>query len=113
MKTAIVPINFIEDLEAIMSRDKCNAVGIEQMSITYTQPADTNCSADEIQHLTVTTDSACCSTEDDPEAFYFNLTIPEGEHWSVYDEDNLKAVIEDFKKRLYLTTKHYDTKGED
>lgn len=35
------------------------------------------------------------------QGFYFNITIPEGEHWSVDDGDSLKAPIEDFKERLY------------
>jgi hypothetical protein len=33
--------------------------------------------------------------------FYFDITIPEGEHWSVDNGDSLKALIEDFKSRLY------------
>lgn len=106
MKTVVLPINFYDDLDTIMTRDKCNAIGIEKVSITYTQCADTNCSADEVQHLTITTDMPCCATEEEPEAFYFNLTIPEGEHWSVDDVDSLKALIEDFKKRLYMKTEY-------
>lgn len=112
MKKIVLPINYPDDLEAIMAREKCNAIGIEQVSITYTQPADTNSPSDEVQHLTITTDMPCAATEDEPEAFYFNITIPDGEHWSIDDGNSLKALIEDFKKRLYLKTE-YDTERKD
>ncbi len=87
MKTIILPINFHDDLETIMTRDKCNAIGIDKMSITYTQPADTCSSSDETQYLTIATDMPCSVSEDDPEGFFYNITIPEGEHWSIDDGD--------------------------
>ena len=37
------------------------------------------------------------------EGCYFDITIPEGRHWSVSDGSYLKALIDDFKKRLYQT----------
>lgn len=106
MKTVVFPINFADDLENIMAEENVNAVGIEKMSITYTQPADTCSSSDDIQNLTITTQCAeACGVEEaqKKEGFYFDITIPEG-HWSVDDGDSLKALIEDFKKRLYLTS---------
>lgn len=104
MKTKVSPVNYIEDLEKIMSEEKCNAVGIDSMSITYTQPADTCSSSDEIQTITITTQygDACGIEEaEKKEGFYFDITIPEGQHWSVDDGESLKALIDDFKKRLY------------
>ena len=105
MKTKIFPLNFTDDLEKIMMDENVNAVGIEQMSITYTQPADTCSSSDDIQMLTITTQSAdSCGIKEaqKKEGFYFDISIPEG-HWSVEDGDSLKALIDDFKKRLYIT----------
>jgi hypothetical protein len=104
MKTKVTPVNYIEDLEKIMQDEKCDAVGIDKMSITYIQPADTCCSSDEIQTITITTQCGdCCGIKEaeKQEGCYFDITIPEGQHWSVEDGDSLKALIEDFKKRLY------------
>lgn len=104
MKTKVTPVNYIEDLEKIMQEEKVNAVGVEQMSITYIQPADTCSSSDEIQTLTITTqcgESCGIKEAEKQEGCYFNITIPEGQHWSVDDGDSLKALIDDFKKRLY------------
>ena len=107
MKTKVTPVNYIDDLEKIMQDEKCDAIGIDQMSITYTQPADTCSSSDEVQTITITTQcGASCGIEEaeKQEGFYFDITIPQGQHWSVEDGDSLKALIEDFKKRLYMTT---------
>ncbi len=90
----------MEDLERYGRENKCCAVGIDEMSITYVQPADTNSSSDEVQSIKITSRLACCCTEEEPEAFYFDIEIPEG-HWSVEDGEELKALIDDFKTRLY------------
>ena len=85
--------------------EKCNAIGIDEMSITYIQPADTCSSSDEIQTITITTQCGeSCDMEEAEKlkGFYFDITISEG-HWSVNDGDSLKALIDDFKKRLYMT----------
>ncbi len=37
----VIPANFIENLEKKAMDEKCDVIGIEEMSITYTQPADT------------------------------------------------------------------------
>lgn len=105
MKTKVSPVNYTDDLEEIMQEEKCDVVGIEQMSITYIQPADTCSSSDEVQTITITTQcGAACGIEEaeKQEGFYFDISIPEG-HWSVDDGDSLKALIDDFKKRLYMT----------
>lgn len=103
MNTKVTPVNYIGDLEEINRNENVNAVGIEKMSITYTQPADTCSDSDEIQSITITTQCGdCCGIKEaeKKEGCYFNISIPEG-HWSVDDGDSLKALIEDFKKRLY------------
>lgn len=104
MKTKVTPVNYIDDLEKISIDEKVSAIGIERMSITYTQPADTCSSSDEVQSITITTqmpESCQIIDAEKQEGFYFDITIPEGQHWSVDDGDSLKALIEDFKKRLY------------
>lgn len=104
MKTKVLPVNYTDDLEKIMQEEKCDAIGIEKMSITYTQPADT-CSSDD-QTITITTQCGeFCGIEEaeKQDGFYFDITIPEGSHWSVENGDSLKAIIEDFKTRLYQT----------
>ena len=103
MDTIIIPANYLDDLEERTMDEKCGVIGIEEMSITYTQPADTCSSSNKVQYLTITTQMAE-SVGDSEEGFYFNISIPEGEHWSVDDGNSLKALIDDFKKRLYMTT---------
>ena len=106
MKTKFTPVNYIDDLEKIMHDEECEAVGIERMSITYIQPADTCSSSDETQTITITTrcgESCGIEGAEMQEGCYFDITIPEGQHWSVDDGNSLKALIDDFKKRLYQT----------
>lgn len=103
MKTIVYPINYIEDLESL-TKDDLQAVGIEEMGITYVQPADTCSSSDEVQHLTITSQCGCAVGKCD-KGFYFNISIPEGEHWSVDDGELLTALVNDFKQRLYQQTK--------
>jgi hypothetical protein len=104
MKTKVLPVNYTEDLEKLIMDEKgASVIGIERMSITYIKPADTCSSSDDVQTLTITTQCGeACGIEEaeKQEGFYFDITIPEG-HWSVDDGDSLKALIEDFKKRLY------------
>lgn len=108
MKTIVVPYNYDDDLQDLMEKKECMAVGIEEMSITYTQLPDTNSSSDEYQHLTVTTKTACSTSKEETdkrEGYYFDITIPEGKHWSIENGNEIKTIIEDFKNRLYKTTK--------
>jgi hypothetical protein len=114
MKTKIVPISYDEDLDQL-SRDNGGVpfVGIEEMSVTYLQPADTNSSSDDVQHLTITSRTACAVSMDDAikrYCFYFDITIPEGEHWSVNEGEELAALVEDFKKRLYMGVEYLNEK---
>ena len=106
MKTKVTPVNSTADLESMMLDEECNVIGIEEMSITYIQPADTCSSSDEIQTITITTQcGASCGIEEaeNQKGCYFDITIPQGQHWSVDDGDSLKVLIDDFKKRLYTT----------
>lgn len=95
----IVPYNFTDHLE------EDDAVGIDEMSITYIQPADTNSSSEEIQAITLTSQLPCSLGRDFKEengGFYIDVTIPEGQHWSVNSGDELKALVDDFEKRIYM-----------
>lgn len=114
MNTTILPISYEEDIEHVMSRDECNVIGIEEISVTYFQIPDANSSSDEYQHLTVKTQVTMSPDEGsfkNRESFYFDLSIPEGEHWSIDDGDELNTIIEDFKNRVYMTT-NYKPKPE-
>lgn len=104
MKTKVLPINYTDDLEKVMQEESCSAVGIEEMSITYIQPADTNSPSDDIQLLTITSRTAACAVLDSVEkqkGYYFDISIPDGGHWSIAEGEELKALVDDFKQRLY------------
>ena len=117
MKTKIVPINYDEDLDKLCRANHGEPfVGIEEMSVTYLQPADTNSTSDEVQHLTITTRTACGVGIDDSikrNGFYYDVTIPNGEHWSVDDGEELAALVEDFKKRLYMGVENLNDKPKE
>lgn len=105
MQTQIVPFNYDDDLQELQKDGV--AIGIEEMSITYTQLPDTNSGSNEYQHLIITTRTACSVGKkevDKQQGYYFDITIPEGEHWSIEDGNELKTLIEDFKSRLYKNT---------
>lgn len=100
MDIKVFPYNFIESLEKLSTENTCG-VGIDSMSITYIQPADTCSDPDEVQEITISTQ--CGEAADaDNDSFYYNISIPEGQHWSVSDGDELKQLIEDFSKRLHM-----------
>ena len=104
MGIKIVPYNF--GLDEAMEKDKENDyIGIEEISVTYTQEPDTCSSSDDTQKITITTQYGWAPSKenaDKRECFYYNITIPEGQHWSVSNGEELKALIEDFEKRIYL-----------
>jgi len=82
-------------------------VGIEKMSITYTQSADTNSDPDEFQELTIETDTACAPTLNDAlneESYYFNVKT---DKWSINNANDLAMLIEDFKMRIYNQKEKY------
>lgn len=101
MKVKVYPYNYIAELEHL-TKD-VSAVGIDKMSITYIQPADTCSSSDEIQTITIETQCTEAASEDD-DSFYFNVSMPKGGHWSVSDGEELKGLIGDFSKRLHMIT---------
>lgn len=88
--------------------DRGDIIGIESMSITYIQSADTNSSYDEFQTLTIETQTACSPTLEDAlneKSFYFNIKT---DKWSVSDSNELSALLEDFKKRIYNNHDMYE-----
>jgi len=103
----IVPYHYIEDLE------REEAVGIESISVTYIQPADTCSDRDDVQTLKITAQTGCAydkeTFDQGNEGYYFNIEIPEG-HWSVDSSEQLAALIDDFKQRIYLN--QLDKKNE-
>ena len=113
----IVPVTYDEDLDKLSRANHGEPfVGIEEMSVTYLQPADTNSTSDEVQHLTITTRTACAVGIEEAikrDGFYFDIIIPKDEHWSVDDGESLAAIIDDFKKRLYIGVEYVDNKNID
>ena len=106
MKLKIYPANYTTQLKEKCS-DDIMAVGIDEMSITYVQPADTNSDGD--QFLTIKTACACSVPVDadiEEEGYYYDISIPEGQHWSVNSGEELKALVDDFEQRLYGITKN-------
>lgn len=100
----IIPINFPNDIESQSRKRKGEiVVGIEKMSITYIQPDDM--SSNEEQTITLTTECQCSVGADDAlkeTGFYINIQTGENEHWSVNDGEELKALVDDFYRRLNI-----------
>ena len=95
MNANIVPASYGE----LFERGKF--VGIESMSVTYIQAADTNSNSDEVQTLTIETQMDCSPTLEDAlneKSFYFNIKT---DKWSVNSSDELSMLLDDFKKRIY------------
>lgn len=104
MKVKVYPYNYIDDLEHINNTvPDTEAVGIEKMSITYIQPADTCSDPEDIQTITIETECGEAAAKD-RDTFYFNISIPDGGHWSVGDGEELKCLVEDFSTRLHMVT---------
>lgn len=104
----VVPYTYGLD-EEMREHPEINLVGIEEISITYMQEPDTNSTSDEYQHITITTRQACAPSKEDAEkeeSYYFDISIPEGQHWSVENGEDLKVLIDDFKRRIYIDKKN-------
>ena len=87
--------------------DRGEIVGIEKMSITYTQSADTNSDSDEDQYLTIETEIADAPTLNEAvneQSFYFNVKT---DKWSINNANDLAMLIEDFKMRIYNQKEKY------
>lgn len=81
--------------------DRGEIIGVESMSVTYIQVADTNSSLDELQTLTIETQTACSPTLKDAlneQSYYFNIKT---DKWSICDSNELSVLLDDFKKRIY------------
>lgn len=82
-------------------------VGIEKMSITYIQSADTNSDPDDEQYLTIETETSCAPTLNEAvneQSFYFNVKT---DKWSINNADDLAMLIDDFKMRIYNQKENY------
>ena len=81
-------------------------VGIEEMSITYIQPADTNDDRVHYQRIKISTVSVPGCEEDEEEPpYYFNFEILPFDdetpgHWSVEHGEELLTLFNDFFERL-------------
>ena len=89
----VVPDAFIEDGEV-------NKVGIEKMTITYVQPADTDSDRDEEQFLEIEAMSVpCCDEGVLP--YYYRIKT---DRWSVDEPGQIGELVEDFIRRLSMTS---------
>ena len=88
----VVPDAFIEDGEV-------NKVGIEKMTITYVQAADTDSDRDEEQFLEIEAMSVPCDEGVLP--FYYRIKT---ERWSVDEPGQIGELVEDFIRRLSMTS---------
>lgn len=107
MKTTILPINDLDDLAKVAAKEQCNTVGIEEMSVTYIQQADTCSDPDDVQLLKLTTRCGVSPGMSDlkkKHCFYYNLEIPEGKYFSIDSAADLEVIIKDFESRVYMVT---------
>lgn len=87
---------------------KDGEVGIEEMTVTYVQNADTNDIEEHYQRAKVTAVPVVGDLSEDGSPYYFNVEVLPFEeddtqgHWSVDDGSEFTELIEDFKKRLNL-----------
>jgi hypothetical protein len=77
-------------------------VGLEKISVTYTQDADTNDSDVNVQSITFETVDVPCGEDEYP--YYFNMRL-NSDHWSFNDINELKTLFDDFLKRLHINDK--------
>jgi hypothetical protein len=104
METQIVPINSLIDIDSLNMQEKKCFIGIEEVRITYIQPADTLSSEEDVQTITLTSRNAVSANLEDAKSkkgFYIDISIPQGQHWSVDSPEEFTALIEDFYSRLY------------
>ena len=74
-------------------------VAVEEVSVTYTQAADTNSDSDEIQAIKFTTQySWPDKNEEFP--FYVNIQTLDNTHWSTDNPQELVDLFNDFKQRV-------------
>ena len=104
----VVPINYPDDIETLIRESKNGEpyVGIEKMSITYTQPDDM--SSDETQEITLTTEYQCSVGIDD-DTFYVKIKTGENS-WAIDSVEDIKALVDDFHKRLYIGKEYLKSK---
>lgn len=82
---------------------KREVIGIDSMSITYVKENDCLSSSDLDQHITITARIDIPFDEDNPvDSWFYDISIPEGEHWSVESEEELAMLLRDFKQRFAM-----------
>ena len=82
-------------------------IGVQTMSVTYVQNADTNDKPENYQYIKLTAVDVPTSGDYDPDnpPFYINIEIlpfDDGApgHWSIDEPNDLVAIVNDFKERL-------------
>ena len=78
-------------------------IGIDKISVTYIQNADTTDDSEHFQRIKLTS----VSVVSDELPYYVNIEIPNFDdgtpgHWSLDLSESLTPILEDFKKRLSM-----------
>lgn len=97
METKIIPAQYDDAWE------KAKYVGLESLTATYVQAPDTNSNSDDIQVLTIETQTACAPSLKEAlkeDSFYFNIKT---DKWSFSDVNELIDIVKDFKQRIYMS----------
>lgn len=114
MTTTIIPVVYDDDMQNIQRRDGCGVVGVDEVCVRYVQQPDTNSESGEYQYLVLKTNYSMPPDEEtfkNKESFYVDISMPDCDHWSIDSEDELVAIIQDFKNRVYMAT-NYNPKPE-
>lgn len=101
MSTKIVYTN-IPDIEEI---------GIEEMSITYTQEPDCTDSGDD-QKLTITARCGDANLDKKPEHYFYRLSTPEGRPFAINGKEELLTIFDDFERRFKMKVENRDEEQE-
>lgn len=91
-----IVIKSFEDMDFTKETD--GKVYVDDVSVTYCQDGDCTEDRDNVQTLTV-------SSRNNGVARFINLKT---DNWSISDIDEMKSIIDDFKKRAGITDKEFN-----
>ena len=91
-----IVIKSFEDMD--FTKETEGKVYVDDVSVTYCQDGDCTENSDDVQTLTV-------SSRNNGMARFFNLKT---DNWSISDIDEIKYIIDDFKKRAGITDKEFN-----
>ncbi|MBP5457103.1 MAG: hypothetical protein J6Y37_11420 [Paludibacteraceae bacterium] len=96
VKTVVMPYSLPE------SRRKVCEIGIQNMTIKYVQPDDSNHRSDKYdeQTITISTEDCIANKEDilKKQSYYYTIRT---DRWAFMDAEELAILLKDFESRLY------------